>query len=172
MASARRCGFLPPRLLRYSVRVSDAPLIALGALRHDTASQARRLLAEARADLAQRESLANETHAARFRCEESLQSERALFGEANNVRLLRLREERIRGLVLELACAESRMRVAQAGCSEARERVHAAERALLTAESGRRAVVSVLGTRREAADKRRERGEEDDADDAYRSRPR
>jgi hypothetical protein len=155
--------------LRYSVWVSDTPLQALEARRQGATRQAQRVLAEARADLAQRESLANEAHAARFRCNESLQSERALFGEANNVRLLRLREERIRGLVLELKGAEARLALAQAGCGEARERVLQAERALLEAESGRRAVVSVLAARRTAADKQRERVAEDEADDAFRS---
>lgn len=150
--------------------MSDAPLIALEALRHESASAARRLLAEARADLAQRESLANEAHAARFRCEETLQSERALFGMAHDARRLRLSEERIRGLVLELKGADTRLVQAQEACHEARERVLGAERALLEAETGRRAVVSVLGARREAADKRRERGEEDDVEDLFRAR--
>lgn len=152
--------------------MSDAPLIALESLRDDSASNAKRELAEARAHLAQRESLANEAHAARFRCEETLQSERALFGEAHNARLLRLSEERIRGLVLELKGAQERQLTAQHDCREARERVLAAERALLEAESRRRAVLSVLDGRRVAAGKLRERAEEDDADDSFRSRRR
>jgi hypothetical protein len=152
--------------------VSESPLHALEARRQTASSHAQRLLAEARAELAQRESLAKEAHATRFRCNESLQSERALFGEAHNARLLRLREERIRGLVLELKSAEARLLLAQADCGEARERLQLAERALLEAESGRRAVVSVLGARRAEADKTRERGEEDDAEDSFRNRPR
>lgn len=152
--------------------MSDKPLYALEARRQTVSDQAQRLLAEARAELAQRESLANEAHAARFRCEESLQSERALFGETHNARLLRLREERIRGLVLELKSAEQRLAVALSVCHDARERVRLAERGLLEAETGRRAVVSVLDARRAAADKERERNAEEEAEDAFRTRPR
>lgn len=152
--------------------MSDAPLIALEAVRHDVSGAAQRALAEARADLAQRESLANEAHAARFRCEEMLQSERALFGEAHNARLLRLSEERIRGLTLELKAATARVRGAQHTLGEARERVRGAEQALLSAESERRALGNVLDARRTLADKRRDQRAEDERDDALRSRPR
>jgi hypothetical protein len=171
MASARPCAFLPRRhWLRYKPQVDPRPLSALETLRQDAAQSAQHRLAEARAELAQYEARYTEASAVRLRCEEALQCERAQFSEASSVQRLRFAEGALRGLTQELSLAEARRTAAEQACDRARARVSAAELELIDAEVDRRAVSKLLSTRRGVADKRRERAEEDHADDLYRGR--
>jgi hypothetical protein len=152
--------------------VESGPLNALEALRREAVDAAQRKLAEARAELAQRESLFTEASVARQRCEEALQGERAHFSEARSVRSMRLVEERLAGLTHELTLAEGRLGAAEQASRRAHVRVREAEQELVQAELGRRSVSNVLSTRRSVADKRRERDEEDAAEDLFRARRR
>jgi hypothetical protein len=148
--------------------VTDAPLDRLETLRREAVETAQRQLAEARAELSQREALYNEASAMCARAEESLQSERGQFGEARSVAKLRWAEERLRGLEQELGQARARRQRTLQGCAVAREQVERLRAALLEAERARRAVRTLLEARREQADRARERGEEEQAEDAWR----
>jgi flagellar biosynthesis chaperone FliJ len=147
-------------------------LSALETLRRDAVEAAQRQLAEARAELAHHESRFTEASAARLRCEEALQGQRAHFSEARSVQHLRLAESALHGLTHELRLAETRLGAAEQACHQSRARVRDAERGLIEAEVGRRAVSKLLTTRRGVADKRREREDEDQADDLFRGRHR
>jgi hypothetical protein len=150
--------------------VEPGSLPALEILRREQVEAAQRRLAEARALLAQRESLCKEACAARRRCEEALQAQRAQFNEAQSVWQLQRCEESARGLTQELSTAEARLRAAEAACSAAREVLSGAEQALRAAELSRRAISKLLSTRRGALEQRREREAEDLADDLFRAR--
>jgi chromosome segregation ATPase len=150
--------------------VEDGPLAALELLRRDAVESARSHLAEARAELAQQEARFTEASAARQRCEEALQGERAHFGEAGSVQRLRLVEGALRGLTHELTRAEARLATLAQACRRARAQVAEAEEGLITAEVGRRALSGVLSTHRGVAARRREREDEDHADDLFRGR--
>ena len=150
--------------------MEEGPLSALELLRRDALEGARCRLAEARAELAQHEARFTEASAARHRCEEALQSERAHFGEASSVQRLRLVEGALRGLTHELTQARARLSAVEQACRAARAHVGDAEHALVAAEVGRRAVSGLLSTRRGVAERRREREDEDQADDLFRGR--
>lgn len=150
--------------------MEEGPLSALELLRRDAVESARSRLAEARAELAQQETRFTEASAARQRCQEALQGERAHFGEAGSVQRLRLIEGVLRGLTQELKQTGVRLSAAEQACRLARERVGEAEQALIAAEAGRRAASALLSTRRGVAERRREREAEDQADDLFRGR--
>lgn len=152
--------------------MAEGPLDALDLVRREAVESAKRRLAEARAELSQHEALFHEASAARARCDEALQSERGQFGEARSVARLRLVEERLRGLTQELSAAVERQKRALAACSAQRARVEELRVALTEAERDRRALGQVLDLRREAQHKQRERDEEEQTEDALRSRPR
>lgn len=150
--------------------MEDGPLSALELVRRDAVEHAHSRLLEARAELVQHEARFTEASAGRLRCEEALQSERAHFGEAGSVQRMRLVEGALRGLTHELKLAKARQATAEQACRRARARVVDAEQALIAAEAGRRALSSLLSTRRGVAERRREREEEDCADELFRSR--
>lgn len=150
--------------------MEDGPLSALELLRRDAVESARSRLAELRAELAQHEARFTEASAARQRCEEALQGERAHFGEASSVQRLRLVEGALHGLTQELKQAGARLSVAEQACRRARARIGEAEQVLIAAEAGRRALGLLLSTRRGVAERRREREAEDQADDLFRGR--
>lgn len=151
--------------------MTNASLDRLEALRREAVEHARRQLAEARADLSQREALYNEASALCTRAEESLQSERGQFGDARSVARLRLVEERMRGLDQEVAQARARRQRAHQACVVAREQVERLSAALIGLERARRAVGRALEAHRQHEARVRERGEEEDAEDAWRGGP-
>jgi hypothetical protein len=150
--------------------VDEGPLPALELLRRDAVEAARARLAETRAQLAQQEGRFTEASAARQRCEEALQGERAHFGEAGSVQRLRLVEGALRALTQELRQAQAQVSAAEQACRQARAQVAEAEQVLIAAEVGRRALSGLLSTRRGVADRRREREAEDHADELFQSR--
>ncbi|HEX6243080.1 MAG TPA: hypothetical protein VFZ61_19335, partial [Polyangiales bacterium] len=150
--------------------VTDATLDTLEALRREAVESARRQLAEGRAELSQYEALYNEASSVCARAEQSLQSERSQFGDARSVARLRWVEERVRGLEHEVVTARTRRQRALQACAAAREQVERLRGALFEAERARLAVGKVLETRRELAERARERGEEEQAEDAWRGR--
>jgi hypothetical protein len=74
------------------------------------------------------------------------------------------------GLTQELKQAGARLSTAEQACRLVRERVGEAEQALIAAEAGRRALGALLSTRRGVAERRREREDEDQANDLFRGR--
>jgi flagellar biosynthesis chaperone FliJ len=150
--------------------VEEGPLPALELLRRDAVEAARAQLAELRAQLAQQEARFTEASAARQRCEEALQGERAHFGDAGSVQRLRLVEGALRALTHELRQAQARVSAAEQACRQARAQVAEAEQALIAAEVGRRALSGLLSTRRAVAERRREREAEDQADELFQGR--
>ena len=152
--------------------VEPGPLSALELLRRDAVEGAQQRLSALRAELAQHEARCSDASAARLRCEEALQCERAHFSAASSVQRLRLAEDALRALTQELRVAEVRLAGALQACERCRARVSAAEQELIAAEVDRRAVATVASTRRGVVEKRREREDEDQADDLFRSRPR
>lgn len=133
---------------------------------------AQRRLAEANAVLSQTQARLQDAVAEQGRRELSLQGARLTFAAARTVSGLRRAEELVRGVEQELATLAERVGRLRAACAQARAVLSHQTQQLAEAERGRRAVGQVLEVRREAADKRRERGDEEQAEDAHAHRDR
>ncbi len=146
------------------------PLSTLEALRRESVeSLARRLRAARDEHEARAEALA----AVQAVCaghEQELRRARAAFAEANSVRTLQALERRVEGLAGQLALSRERELRAQRGLAEASGDLDALRQALLAAERDRRAASEVLEERRRSQLRVNDQREEEEAEEAYRSR--
>ena len=158
--------------MRYRLSVEQGPLSALETVRRDAVVVAQRRLAEVCEELSEHEARLAEASAVRLRCAAARLAQRAQFSEAGSVQRLRLTEGALRGLTHALSLSDARLATAEQAVHRARAKVREAEQGLLNAEVSRRAISTLLSTRRVVAEKRRERDEEDQAEDVFRSRHR
>lgn len=146
------------------------PLATLEALRRESVeSLARRLQAARSEHEARAEALAAAQAACRAH-ELELRSARADFAATHSVRALQVLERRVEALVGQLDRSRERERRAERGLAEANSDLDALRQAVLVAERDRRAASEVLEERRRSQLRLSNQREEEEAEEAYRSR--
>ena len=146
------------------------PLSTLEALRRESVENLARRLRIARSEHASRAEALAAAQAVCAGHEQELRSARAAFAEAQNVRTLQLLERRVEALASQLARSRERECRAQSALAEASGDLDALRQALLAAERDRRAASEMLEGRRRSQLRVNEQREEEEAEEAYRSR--